>query len=70
MVLQSRIRAAVTSVTSHYPKIQRFAALRLCLGGHSILDILELGRMQIPVMRATMTTFHGVFDGIAPQAKF
>jgi dienelactone hydrolase len=54
--LQSRIRAAVTTLTSHYHKIRQFAALGWCLDGHCIL---ELARMQNSGMRA-MATFRWV----------
>lgn len=62
LMLQSRIRAALKGLQEVAPEVDmtKLSALGWCLGGHSIL---ELGRMNIPGMKA-MVTFHGVFDGV------
>jgi dienelactone hydrolase len=67
LLLQSRIRAALDGLLDVAPEVDmtRLCALGWCLGGHSIL---ELGRMQVPGIKA-MITFHGVFDGVPPLRK-
>ena len=61
-VLKSRIRAALTALQTAAPEIDmdRLASLGWCLGGHSLF---EMGRMNIPGMKA-MITFHGVFGSV------
>lgn len=62
--LQRRLQAAIDTLLS-IPGVDStsLAALGWCLGGRAIL---ELGRMQVPGMRA-MVSFHGVFDGKVPS---
>ena len=60
--LQRRVQAAVDALKDlNFVDSTRMGSIGFCMGGH---PCLEIGRMNISGMKATVT-FHGVFDSVA-----
>jgi len=60
--LQRRVQAAVDALKDlNFVDSTKIGSIGFCMGGH---PCLEIGRMNISGMKATVT-FHGVFDSVA-----